>query len=57
MAKFQAIWTCSETGLTYIAVGLVTHDKIEDIKKMASTIHCHPKKSFLQTIWNKYILK
>jgi hypothetical protein len=51
MAKFQAIWTCNETGLTYIAVGLVTHDKIEDIKKMTTTIHCHPKKSFLQTIW------
>lgn len=53
MAKFQAIWTCNKTGLTYFAVGLVTHDKMEEMKKMATSIHCHPPKSYLERILGK----
>ena len=52
MAKFQATWTCKETNLTYIVVGMVKHDKIEEMKKMATTIHCHPKKTYLEWIWH-----
>ncbi len=48
MAKFQATWYCNETGLTYVAEGLVTPDQLEEMKKMTVSIKCHQEK----TIWD-----
>lgn len=45
MAKFQAKWYCEETNLTYVAIGFVTSDQLEEMKKMIESIQCHPEKS------------
>jgi hypothetical protein len=48
MAKFQATWYCNETGLTYVAEGVVTSDKLEEMRKVTQSVKCHQEK----TIWD-----
>lgn len=48
LAKFSASWYCEKSKLTFVAVGMVTKNQTEDMKKMVESIQCHQN--------NKYII-
>jgi len=48
LAKFSASWYCEKSHLTFVAVGMITKNQTEDMKKMVESIQCHQN--------NKYII-
>lgn len=61
MAKFQDIWYCPESNLTYISTGLITKEQLPEIEKMTQSIKCHQEqqtwtqeiKTKILNIWKK----
>jgi hypothetical protein len=47
LAKFSASWYCEKSHLTFVAVGMITKNQTEDMKKMVESIQCHQNKKYI----------